>query len=394
MRGSVEIGVGRCAAVGVPYHMPPAAVYGLLPHAIDAFDPAPQVALHRALCAYPVPSIGGGVVGDCAAYLRSQMDDGPGAHRSSAAVWDYWDQRAQQAGFVSLEVYLMLHAGYQASMTVHAEVRRYRIADPSWLDSRQPLTPISTAIPDLFPALDLSRCVDSVALLAALSGFLARYRLADIVIDDGGREHTHCGFSAVRLENLLLAKGMSAGHLVTYRFASGNYALDAMFGRWIEQTARQGECLPHVLLQALRFALLIETGPLGGVTAEAFARWCAPSDRLALLAYASRVLAAEPDVRMLISGEMITPHIVTTAEIGERKYLIDLNGIQFGRAYDRLLIVPLQEAAAHGFVLPGLPDSPNWPHDAATHRWLQGIARTTYICAQQQAMAEYLRLGE
>ena len=45
------------------------------------------------------------------------------------------------------------------------------------------------------------------------------------------------------------------------------------------------------------------------------------------------------------------PHAVTAVRLGNRFYLVDINGQQFGESYDRLVLIPIEEAATHGFIL-------------------------------------------
>lgn len=380
------------AAAGAAIHTPPSQVYRLLPHALDGFDRDAAHLLHCATfaCFSHRTRSPAAVHGHLRYWLAENN-----AHLDDRQVWNIWNTLAERAGFVSLEVYLMLHTGYQASTWLPPDFRRHAIAHAAWLEMNHTAELINDPLPDHFPELDIHPADPPDRILAAFETFLDRYRLADIVFEDGGRDLIHCGFSAVRVKHLLAAKHFPASRAVTLRFASGDAAFDAAFGTALEQATRPYGYAPKELWGALRVVTTGSRWPSAAARAEHAAHWRANPELSTRQDVALQILSTLPaDVVATIENNPLTPHEVATVRIGSTDYLVDINGIQFGPMYDRAALLPVADAAAHGYLLPTLPEMPDWQRFARESCWeIADLVRTTHYCAQQEAMAEYLRIA-
>lgn len=150
------------------WYTPPASTYALLPDGGAGIDPDRSRILHAVFRNYPgiSPHRAPRYNQDYLFVVTRKID----AMVEESLIWGIWDYLARECGFVSLEVYLMLHAGYGVSASLPTALRRHRTDQDHWFTEYE-LTPAwqgriqrqAERVGDRLPALE-ANCNQMMAL--------------------------------------------------------------------------------------------------------------------------------------------------------------------------------------------------------------------------------------
>lgn len=236
---------------------------------------------------------------------------------------------------------------------------------------------------DPFPDLSITPLMRASAIVNRLRLFLHFYRSSERIFRDGGVKQVHCTHSAALVANLLLLKGFDAFPLWTHqtvptkdddRVTRSIVELCTLAGlnpahfRKLLQTFRSDMSLPHFT------AKLRELGSKAHNARELQQRLKAlPSSKL-------HELVSRPPKG---SG-----HMITALRVEGHTILIDIDGQQFGKPFDRVRMFDPQSALQEGIILFENPEE-SWQH-LSGHDFLQPLRAK--IQEEQWILREYQKL--
>ncbi|MFA5811222.1 MAG: hypothetical protein WC956_02700, partial [bacterium] len=205
---------------------------------------------------------------------------------------------------------------------------------------------VKEATPDAFPELRIEPSMDESLLLRDMREFLTEYREAENIFRDGGRDKTHCEWSARLVSHLLLVKGFDA-FLV--------YGSQATYSGPARLKHAQLASIATVLGLRSSFAQTAVAAYREGMDLDRFRNELGTKGRASVnVATAYDIISRmTPNEReALISLEMEErSHFMTAVRLRGAYYLIDIDGQQFGRKYDELRLFPADEAPRHNYVM-------------------------------------------
>jgi hypothetical protein len=239
--------------------------------------------------------------------------------------------------------------------------------------------------PDAFSEFNLPGNVSETEQVRNLRVFFEEYRASERLFDNGGKNDVHCGESRARVVNLLTAKGFDVIPILTWRIAFGDAKTDSRYTSAIIKAMRELNLPPAKLL-----GLIQQLGWKPSMSSEEFVK-SSQSYHGTTSEAAGRVYdyyrGLELAERELVGSRIGEEHNVAAVRIGERYYLIDIDGQQFGRTYDRLLIIPEKEAVENGLIIEG--SLRDYRSTLDFHGRMIGL--NSEVDAEQRVIREYMR---